>query len=194
MFSGLIEHLGRVETVGGNRLTVSVALKKAALGDSIAISGVCLTVVKSVRRAKKLSLTFDISTETFDKTTASLWKKADVVNVEPAITMDKALGGHLVQGHVDGVGRLEHFAQDNAQRLLVFSAQPSLLALCVEKGSIAIDGVSLTLVNVGKDGFSIAMIPYTWEHSAFRNIKAGQFVNLEADMIGKYVARFLQKK
>jgi len=113
--------------------------------------------------------------------------------VEPAITLDKALGGHLVQGHVDGVGRLEQVDQDDSQWLLVFSAPSAILDVCVAKGSIAIDGVSLTIVGLGKNGFSIAMIPYTREHTAFKNLKAGQFVNLEADMIGKYVARFLKK-
>jgi len=193
VFSGLIEHLGRVEAAGGNRLTVSVALKKAALGDSIAINGVCLTVMKRVSKSKKMFLTFDVSSETLDNTTLSLFKAGDVVNVESAVTLDKALGGHLVQGHVDGVGRLEQIEQNKVQRLMVFSAQRSFIAFCVSKGSVAIDGVSLTLVNVGEDGFSIAMIPYTWEHTAFKNIKAGQFVNLEADVIGKYVARFLKK-
>ncbi len=109
------------------------------------------------------------------------------------MTLNTALGGHLVQGHVDGVGRLEQVKKDQAQWLLVFSAPGSVLNVCVNKGSVAIDGVSLTLVNVGQDGFSIAMVPYTWEHTSFQHIKAGQFVNLEADMIGKYVARLLKK-
>jgi riboflavin synthase len=194
VFSGLIEHVGRIESHARNRLTVSVALKSAMPGDSISINGVCLTVVRRVRKMKKLFLTFDVSTETYDKTTVAILKTGDVVNVEPAITLNQALGGHLVQGHIDGVGRLEHVEKDDAQWRLVFSAPRPILELCVSKGSIAIDGVSLTVAQLGKDSFSIAMIPYTWEHTSFQHIKAGQFVNLEADMIGKYVARFLKKK
>jgi riboflavin synthase len=193
MFSGLIEHLGKIERHGGNAMTVSVALTKVAPGDSIAINGVCLTATTVKRKAKKLAISFDVSAETYDKTTLSLLQPGQTVNVEPAITLSKALGGHLVQGHVDGVGRLEQVEHDASQWLLVFSAPAALLDLCVEKGSIAVDGVSLTVVGLGKNGFSIAMIPYTRDHTAFREIKAGQFVNLEADMIGKYVARFLKK-
>lgn len=194
MFSGMIRQTGAVVDLKRNRLTVRLVPIKAALGDSIAVNGVCLTVVTKKQSGGKMDLSFDVSEETFDKTTLGGWKRGQTVNVEPALTAADAMGGHIVQGHVDGVGKVARIDIKRSSRVIRFEAPREISKYVVEKGSITVDGVSLTALDASGKSFSVALIPYTWQHTTLGAMKQGDKVNLEADIIGKYVARHLKKK
>jgi len=177
MFTGIVREVGRVSAFDGSRLVVA-ADTAAALGDSVAIDGVCLTVVE----AKPLA--FDVVPETIARTTLGRLRAGDAVNVEPALRAGEPLGGHIVQGHVDGVGRVRELGD-----LVWFDAPPELLRYLVEKGSIAVDGVSLTVAAVDDRGFAVALVPHTLEATTLGALAPGDEVNLEADVLAKYVER-----
>lgn len=188
MFTGIVEELGTVEKVEDQgdaiRLTVRATkvLEDASLGDSISVNGCCLTVAD---RDGDL-WTADVMQETLDKTSLYGVQPGDRVNLERAVTADKRLGGHIVQGHVDGVGEITAAAPDLAVRM----PRP-LLRYIVEKGSITVDGVSLTVVDVLGDGFTVAVIPHTMEVTTLGRRRPGDKVNLEVDVTVKYVERLL---
>lgn len=194
MFTGLIEKALPVHSVmkRGGAARIGVELGDLAegvrIGDSIAIDGVCLTV-----SALSGSLAhFDAVEETLARTTLGALKTGDLVNVERALRVGDRLGGHFVQGHVDGVGTLVDRRPVGAQWLYVFSVPPELTGLMIPKGSIAVDGISLTLVDVGADRFSVVLIPHTFAVTTLGRKGIGAKVNIECDMIGKYVAKFLR--
>lgn len=193
MFTGIVEELGTVKAIsaGAASIQVTVCARKVtadlAVGDSIAVNGVCLTVV----RFGGGDFTADVMPETMRFTAFAQLKIGDTVNLERALTLSSRLGGHIVSGHVDGLGKIiETIREDNAVVIKVTAAD-SLLKYMIKKGSVAIDGVSLTIAGLGKDWFSISMIPHTAAVTTLGRKKAGDFVNLENDVIGKYVERLL---
>lgn len=194
MFTGIIESLGRlqqIEAVGGDvRLTVVSGdgyLQGANLGDSIAVNGVCLTAVAFVEGG----FIADVSSETLAATTAQHWRAGRPVNLEKALTPNKSLGGHLVSGHVDGVGQLVEKHEDARGWRLSFEAPKEIAKYIARKGSITIDGISLTVNTVQGARFGVMIVPHTWQHTTLGTLTVGGSVNLEVDLIARYLERLL---
>jgi len=193
MFTGIVETTGRVTRI--DRLSESVRLSIAAgrvsedvaLGDSIAVNGVCLTVVS----IDAPELVFDAVYETLRRTTLGSLVVGDVVNLERAMIANGRFGGHIVQGHVDGVGRIASMRPvGNAWQVHV-DVDSNLMRYIVEKGSICIDGISLTVADAGRSSFSVSVIPHTWDNTTLSARRAGDALNIECDIIGKYVERLM---
>jgi riboflavin synthase len=194
MFSGLVESVAKVvalvEEPGGVRLDLQrpAEFSDVKLGDSIAILGCCLTVVELA--ADRMS--FQAGRETLSRTSLGRLKAGDGVNCERSLRLSDRLGGHLVTGHVDGLGTLRSREDEAAWSNMVFDAPSPLLRQMASKGSITVDGVSLTLVEVTGETFSVALIPHTLSHTTLGNLKPGDSVNLETDLLAKYVQRQLE--
>jgi riboflavin synthase len=184
MFTGIVRERGRVHSFDGSRLVVAAATE-AAIGDSVAVSGVCLTVVEGGGG----TLAFDVGGETLARSTLGALAAGDEVNLEPALRAGDPLGGHIVQGHVDGVGRMRAI-QDG---LTWFDAPSSILRYCVEKGSVTVDGTSLTVAALDDDGFAVALVPHTLAETTLGALEPGDDVNLEVDVIAKYVERLTMR-
>jgi riboflavin synthase len=196
MFTGLVESLGRVVATipepPGIRLTVEAAAiaADAKLGDSICVSGCCLSIV----RIDGSRLDFQLGPETLSRTTLGGLTADGQVNLERSLRFDGRLGGHLVTGHVDGVGSLAEQAQEGDWVTCRFAAPASLLAQMAPKGSVTIDGVSLTVVEVSSADFSVALIPHTLACTTLGSLAIGGGVNLETDLVFKYVSRLLESR
>ncbi len=193
MFTGLIEDIGSVRSVTGwgegARLSIETPLAaELAEGDSIAVEGVCLTVTSKTDR----NFEADVSPETFERTTMSGWRAGTKVNLERATRAGERLGGHLVTGHVDGSGAVIRVIERGDSREMWLRAASPLPGAIVEKGSVAVDGVSLTVSNLSEQGFAVALIPETLRRTTLGAKRAGDVVNLETDMIGKYVQHYLE--
>lgn len=193
MFTGIIENLGKVSSIEKNRDNIDIVIESAISGElkidqSVAHNGVCLTVVDLGNN----SYTVTAIKETISKTNFGALQVGDSINLERSVKLGDRLDGHLVQGHVDQTGECIHIENQNGSWLFTFKYYAALGNLTIEKGSITINGVSLTVVNSKLDSFSVAIIPYTYEHTNFRELKIGGLVNLEFDVIGKYVSK-LQK-
>ncbi len=191
MFSGLITHQGTISALKGKVLEVQIPKLKAKLGDSIAINGVCLTVIKAQKTPQGARMVFELSKETLKKTTLNKVKIGTLVNVEPALSASAKLGGHIVQGHIDGTGKVVAIKKDKS---VWFQASPEILKYLVPKGSVTIDGVSLTVAELKKNLFSVALIPYTIAHTTFKHLTVGMRVNMEGDILGKYALKYAKKK
>lgn len=193
MFTGIVRERGAVVAVHGGedgiRLEVEAPFSAAgaAVGDSIALDGVCLTVVE--RDGSRLA--FEAVPETLRRTALGRLEAGDEVNVEPALRAGDPLGGHLVQGHVDGVGRVRSVELEGDGRRVWIDAPEAVLRYCVEKGSIALAGVSLTVAAVDADGFAVALVPHTLAATTLGALAPGDEVNLEVDVLAKYVERLL---
>ncbi|MGE5237766.1 MAG: riboflavin synthase [Chloroflexota bacterium] len=193
MFTGLILELGEVVSTArkseGARLTVTGqnTSRSAAVGDSISVNGVCLTAV-TVRRDE---LTFDVSFETLRSTTLGALRRGDRVNLEPSLTPSSKLGGHFVTGHIDDTGRIVSKVPAGEAVRIEITASAEVLQYLVRKGSVAVDGISLTVVDVLDEGFTVVIIPHTFALTTIGIKKPGDSVNLECDILGKYVAKFL---
>lgn len=190
MFTGLIEAMGEVAelkpTPAGFRLRLATPLaKEVAPGDSLAVNGVCLTVIA----ADAEGLHADISPETARVSTLGSLKRGSLVNLERPMRADARLGGHFVQGHVDATASVEDIRQDGDSWWLTFKFPPLLAPYIVRKGSIAVNGISLTVAGVDDRRFDVQIIPYTWENTTLQKLKTGELVNVECDIIGKYVVR-----
>ena len=202
MFTGLIEGVGRLATcepVGGDaRLRIDVGslpwlgsgVSDVQLGESIAVNGVCLTVVAFDAR----SFQADASTETLSLTTLGALAPGRALNLERAMRPTDRLGGHMVSGHVDGIGHVLQFADDARAQRWRFRAPPALLRYIAVKGSICVDGVSLTVNAVNDEGFEVALVPHTVSHTAFAQTEVGDAVNVEVDLVARYVERLLQAR
>ena len=190
MFTGLVEGVGEVverkPTPGGFRLRIATVLApELAPGDSIAVNGVCLTVIL----AERDQIHADIGPETIRVTTLGSMERGVAVNLERPLRADSRFGGHFVQGHVDAIGHVEEIRKDAEFHWLTVSFPPHLTPYIVHKGSIAVDGISLTVAGLGADRFDIMIVPYTMEHTNLGRIGIRERVNLECDMVGKYVVR-----
>ncbi len=197
MFTGLIEGVGSLlarELRGGDaRLRIgtgTLPFADVALGESISVNGVCLTVVAF----DAFSFDADASNETLSLTTLGALDAGRAINLERAMKPSDRLGGHLVSGHVDGVGRVVEVREDARAQRWRFSAPPALLKYVAQKGSICVDGVSLTVNAVDGEGFEVALIPHTVSHTAFSQTRVGDAVNLEVDLVARYVERLLQAR
>lgn len=193
MFTGIVEELGIVRDLrllpNSGQLTLEgkIVLQGTQIGDSIAVNGVCLTVIRQSER----EFTVDVMAETLAKTNLAELKSGSRVNLERALQLQTRLGGHLVSGHVDGVGNIRRITPWGIARVYEINAPPALLPFMLPKGSIAIDGISLTIIDVEDDYFTVSLIPHTSEQTTLRFKGIGANVNLETDLIGKYVARFM---
>ncbi len=197
MFTGIVEEAGTVHSVQktpeGIRLTIKAKISAAGLkiGASLAVNGCCLTAVKVASRAKQRLIGFDLLRETWQRTNLQFTQPGSLVNLERPLRTDARLDGHFVTGHIDGLGKIEKWERPGADHLLEISAPAELMRLIVLKGSIAIDGISLTVAGVGKSTFTVWIIPHTYQITTLRERKTGDFVNLENDLLGKYVQKLL---
>lgn len=194
MFTGLVETLATVsaleKTGNGIRLSVKPLVEHEVIpGDSISVNGVCLTVTKI--KTPNTGLSFDVSPETMRSTNLGELKVGDSVNLERALRLSDRLGGHIVTGHVDGVGTVKNKRQAGEYTFYTFDAPAEILRYMVKKGSITVDGMSLTVIELDNRAFSVAIIPHTLKATNIGGKDIGDRVNLEADIIGKYVEKFL---
>jgi riboflavin synthase len=192
MFTGLVEDLGEVVAVdagaGGSVLHVASRLAgEVGLGDSVAVNGVCLTVT----RVGDGRMAFDVMLESLRRSSLGGVDVGSTVNLELALRADARLGGHIMQGHVDGVGVVSGVAEDGFSRVVTFDVGPELLKYVVEKGSIAVDGVSLTVSRVDETSFDVSLIPETLERTNLGGTSVGRTVNLEVDVVAKYVEKLV---
>jgi riboflavin synthase len=189
MFTGIVREVGEVAAFDGSRLAVAApgTAAGASVGDSVSVAGVCLTVVE----AEDARLGFDVVPETLARTALGRLEPGRSLNLEPSLRVGDRLGGHVVQGHVDAVGRVRSVTPDGESRRVWVDAPEAVLGYCIEKGSIAVDGVSLTVAALDDDGFEVALIPHTLEVTTLGRLEPGDEVNLEADLLGKVVERLL---
>jgi riboflavin synthase len=193
MFTGIVEAVGKLVEVksigGGYRVRIATALASdVKAGDSLSVNGVCLTVILT----DDGEVHADVAPETARVTTLSLLQRGQAVNLERPLRADGRLGGHLVQGHVDGVGTVDDVRPDAECYWMTVSFPPALAPYFIRKGSVALDGVSLTVAGLSEKQIDVQVIPFTWNNTSFAAMKQGDKVNLECDMIGKYVARALE--
>jgi len=196
MFSGIVEEIGAItvlkKALDGVKLTVlaSTVMGDLKIGDSVSVNGICLTVVSKTER----DFSVEVSPETLSVTTLESYSVGMPVNLERAMKLNERIGGHLVAGHVDGVGVIRSRQQDANAILLAIEAPPNILRYCVVKGSITVDGISLTINELNEKGFSVAIIPHTAKVTTLGLKQVNDSVNLESDLIGKYVERLLQER
>ena len=193
MFTGLIERTGHVgetkTTPAGLRIRITTGMgSELAAGDSVAVNGVCLTVVTCDAEG----FYADVGPETARVTTLGSLQRGALLNLERPLRPDTRLGGHFVQGHVDGTGRVEEIRVEGDSRWLTVAYPKAMAGLLIRKGSVAVDGISLTVAGLDASVFDVQVIPFTWTHTNLQGIKSGEAVNLEFDMLGKYVARALE--
>lgn len=188
MFTGIVEEVGTVVEAVDHRLVVrATTLDGVAVGDSIAVNGACLTVVELT----DATFAVDLSDETLARTALGSLAKGSPVDLERALLPTSRMGGHFVQGHVDGVGTIVELSGLVEARIMSIDAPAEVERYLIEKGFITVDGISLTVTSVVGATFSIAVIPYTWEHTVLGSKRLGDAVNLEVDVLAKYVAKFV---
>lgn len=196
MFTGLVEEMGTLRQIEAGRQSItltigcSTILSDTQIGDSISIDGVCLTAVE----VTDSSFTVQAVAETLQRTALGQRRVGDQVNLERTLAAGQRFGGHFVQGHVDGVGTVDKLTEEGDSIRMAFSAPPNVQRYIVEKGSVAVDGVSLTVADVLPDGFTVALIPHTLQVTTLGQRQPGHLVNLEADILGKYVDHLLQQR
>ena len=191
MFTGIIQEMGRVREIrqvrGAARLVIESGFRRLAIGESVAVNGACLTVVARGRGR----FAVDVSPESLRRTALGGLCSGSPVNLERSLTLEDRLGGHLVQGHVDGVGRLVRVQPEANAWTYTFEAPSPVARYLVQKGSVAVDGVSLTVAGIRGNRFSVALIPHTARHTTLGDRKSGDRVNLEVDVLAKYVEKLL---
>ena len=197
MFTGIVEESGSVERVqhADKSIELTVRAKTCGrglkIGDSLAVNGCCLTVVKISRRGGLALVRFDLLQETWTRTNLQFAGPGSLVNLERPLRTDGNLGGHFVTGHIDGLGKITRWQRMGQDHVLDIMAPRDVMRYIVFKGSVAVDGISLTVAAAQKNGFRIWIIPHTYEVTALRQRKVGDAVNLEADLLGKYVEKFV---
>jgi len=194
MFTGLVEEIGTIDSISKSAKSAKLTIKAekvlddVKLGDSICTNGVCLTVVSFDSN----KFTVDVMAESMRRSNLKNLSKGDEVNLERALRLGDRLGGHIVSGHIDGTGKIEDYAREDNAVWITVSASPELLRYVIQKGSIAIDGVSLTVAYADDEVFKVSIIPHTKDATTLLRKKPGQEVNLECDMIGKYIENFMR--
>ena len=200
MFTGIVEETGIVEGIKPSansiQLTVGarVCVRGLKIGDSVAVNGCCLTVAKLASRSKHRLIQFDLLRETWERTNLRFARPGSLVNLERSLRANDRLGGHFVTGHIDAVGRILRWERAGRDHVLEVVAPPDVMRYVILKGSIAVDGISLTVAAVRKKSFRVWIIPHTAEVTALREREVGDAVNLEADLLGKYAERFLASR
>lgn len=200
MFTGIVEETGHIERIEKNPKSITLTVRTRVcgsdlkVGDSLAVNGCCLTVVKLVRAGRDKLVRLDLLKETWRRTNLQFAKVGALVNLERALRADARLGGHFVTGHIDAIGRIIRWEKVGADHLLEIAAPAAVTRYVIFKGSIAVDGISLTVAGVSKKGFRLWIIPHTLEVTALRERNVDDAVNLEADLVGKYVERFVVKR
>jgi riboflavin synthase len=198
MFTGIVEEAGVVERIKptAKSIELTVRAEKSGrgikIGDSLAVNGCCLTVVKLAPSGKSRLVQFDLLQETWMRTNLQFAKPGSLVNLERPLRANAELGGHFVTGHIDGIGKIVRWERSGQDHVLDIAAPPEVMRYVIFKGSIAVDGISLTVAGVEKKHFRIWIIPHTYEITALRERKVGDAVDLEADLLGKYVEKFIQ--
>ena len=193
MFTGIVEELGEIVSIdrqgisGSIRIRAKKVLEGTKIGDSIAVNGICLTVVSM----QDGMFTADVMAETIRRSSLSQAKPGDAVNLERAMAADARFGGHIVSGHIDGTGSIRSYRREENAVWVTIETKPEILRLIVEKGSICIDGISLTVAGVTEDAFAVSIIPHTGEETTLLTHQPGALVNLENDVVGKYVERLM---
>jgi len=199
MFTGIVEETGVVRAINpsAKSIALTVEARRCARGlkpgDSVAVNGCCLTAVKLTSRGRGKLVQFDLLRETWERTNLQHARPGNLVNLERSLRANGRLDGHFVTGHVDGIGRIVRWERAGLDHVLEISAPADILRYVVLKGSIAVDGISLTVAGVTRKGFRIWIIPHTHEVTALQDRKVGDAVNLEADILGKYVGQFLRR-
>jgi riboflavin synthase len=197
MFTGIIEEAGIVERIKPAAKSIELTVRANATGrglkpgGSLAVNGCCLTAVKISAHGKFKLAQFDLLQETWRRTNLQFAKAGSLVNLERPLRADGEFGGHFVTGHIDGVGKIVRWERAGQDHVLDIAAPPEVMRYVVFKGSITVDGISLTVAGVGKKSFRIWIIPHTYEITALRERKVGGAVNLEADLLGKYIEKFV---
>lgn len=190
MFTGIVTNLGKVVNKPENKLIIKTDqafIRKLSKGTSIAVDGICLTVVDLIEN----SFSIDFMPETEKKTNIKYLRIGGLVNLELPATAESFLSGHIVQGHIDEVVKLETIIQEGNSYILKFSIPKDLSKYIVEKGSIAVNGISLTVIDIGENFFTVGIIPHTWDKTMLHTIKSGDYVNIEVDILAKYLGRIL---
>ena len=196
MFTGIVEEAGQVEQIRTGKRSTELTVRAFKIGpalrvgNSVAVNGACLTVIASRRGVLK----FDVLNETLQRTNLEFMRRGSLVNLERPLRADARLDGHFVLGHVDARGKVRRFERDGKDYVLDIKAPPSVMRYVVEKGSIAVDGISLTVAGVGRNWFRVWIIPQTREITNLQTCRVGTCVNLEADILGKYVEQFLGRR
>ncbi|HSY74932.1 MAG TPA: riboflavin synthase [Dongiaceae bacterium] len=200
MFTGIVEETGTVEKIARGKNSILLAVRAAAsarglkAGGSLAVNGCCLTAAKISSRGKFKIVQFDLLAETWRRTDFQFLKIGSLVNLERPMRAGDEFGGHFVTGHIDGIGRILRWEKSGADFVLEISAPKEILRYVIQKGSIAIDGISLTVAGVGKKSFCVWIIPHTLKVTTLSERKIGDSVNLEADILGKYAEKFLFRR
>jgi riboflavin synthase len=200
MFTGIIEETGIVATIKPTAKSIALTIQAGKiarglkLGASVAVNGCCLTVVKLTKRGKTTLMQFDMLQESWRRTNLQFARTGAIVNLERPLRADGELGGHFVTGHVDGLGKIVRWEKSGADHVLDIAAPAEVMRYLIFKGSVAVDGISLTVAAVQKKTFRIWIIPHTFAVTTLRERKVGDAVNLEADLLGKYAEKFLTAK
>lgn len=191
MFTGIVEEVGKVKSASGTALNTSArkVLEKTKLGDSIAVNGVCLTVTK----LNADSFSVDLMPETMRRTNLGALRPGDKVNLERAMSLGDRIGGHLVQGHIDATGKIMSLTPEADAVIVRISAPSNLMPYIVEKGFIAVDGISLTVIGRDSSSFKVSLVVFTQQNTGLGSKKAGELVNLEVDILAKYVEQLLNR-
>lgn len=193
MFTGIISNLGKLVKIDKTLFvfqTDEALCQKMQNGTSIAVNGVCLTVVGKTKN----TFSVEIMPETAKKTMFASLKICDLVNLELPVTPHTLLSGHIVQGHVDGVGKIIKITTEGNSKLLTIEIPQSLIKYVVQKGAIALNGISLTVIDAKEDYFTVGIIPFTWEHTMLRTLSVGDNINIETDILAKYLEKLLKKE
>jgi riboflavin synthase len=200
MFTGIVEEAGVVEKIKPTGKSIEMTVRAglcgrgAKIGDSVAVNGCCLTAVKIFPRGKSRLIQFDLLQESWRRTNFQFARPGSLVNLERSLRANGELGGHFVTGHVDGLGKIIRWERAGKDHVLDIAAPADVMRYIVFKGSVAVDGISLTVAGVQKKSFRIWIIPHTFDVTVLRERKVGDAVNLEADLLGKYVEKFLQHR
>ena len=197
MFTGIVEEAGIIDEITPTRKSIEMTVRARIcgrglkVGDSVAVNGCCLTAVKVSTHGKSRLIRFDLLQESWNRTNFQYGKPGSLVNLERSLRVNGELGGHFVTGHVDGLGKIIRWERAGKDHVLDIAAPPEIMRYVISKGSIAVDGISLTVAAVQKKSFRIWIIPHTFEVTALSERALGDAVNLEADLLGKYVERFI---
>ena len=200
MFTGIVEETGVVAEIKQSSKSIELTVgtkvcgRGLKIGDSLAVNGCCLTVVKLGSRSNQKLIQFDLLRETWERTNLQFARAGSLVNLERALPANGRVGGHFMTGHIDSVGRIIRLVRAHQDHVLEIAAPPDLMRYVVFKGSIAVDGISLTVATAAQKCFRIWIIPHTYKVTALRERAVGDAVNLEADLLGKYVERFLERR